>query len=186
MAGYGATGRLVYVMGASGVGKDSLLSAARHRHPEWPVAHRYITRASGDSEDCVSLSHAEFAWRRRAGLFCLDWQAHGLDYALGVEVRAWLDRGTTVLVNGSRRALPLAQARFSEYLLPVLVTARPEVLRERLLQRGRESREEVEARLERHRQLGDACPGVPRLDNSGSLESTLMTLEAWLAVECVS
>ncbi|MGR4066582.1 phosphonate metabolism protein/1,5-bisphosphokinase (PRPP-forming) PhnN [Billgrantia sp. C5P2] len=181
-----AAGRLVYVMGPSGVGKDSLLDATRRRHPEWLVAHRYITRPSSASEDSVSLSRAEFAWRRQAGLFCLDWQAHGLDYALGLEVCAWLERGATVLVNGSRRALPLAEARFPRQLRPVMVTARPEVLRERLQQRGRESREQIAARLERHRQLERACPGVHRLDNSGALESTLAALEAWLAEECVS
>ncbi|MGQ4878280.1 phosphonate metabolism protein/1,5-bisphosphokinase (PRPP-forming) PhnN [Billgrantia sp. LNSP4103-1] len=179
-------GRLVYVMGASGVGKDSLLRAARRRHPQWPVAHRYITRTSGDSEDCVSLSREEFAWRRQAGLFCLDWRAHGLEYALGLEVEAWLERGLTVLVNGSRDALALAETRFGERLRPVLVTARPEALRERLAARGRENPTEIEARLARHRRLSHACPEVHRLDNSGALAATVAALDAWLAGECVS
>lgn len=186
MTGPGEAGRLVYVMGASGVGKDSLLRAARCRYPQWPVAHRYITRASGDSEDCVSLSREEFAWRRQAGLFCLDWQAHGLAYALGLEVEAWLERGLTVLVNGSREALGLAEARFGERLRPVLVTARPEVLYRRLAGRGRESPAEIEARLARHRRLAQACPGVQRLDNSGALDTTVAALGAWLTEECVS
>ncbi|WP_245904654.1 phosphonate metabolism protein/1,5-bisphosphokinase (PRPP-forming) PhnN [Billgrantia lactosivorans] len=179
-------GRLVYLMGASGVGKDSLLVAARRRHPEWPVAHRYITRPSGNGEDCVSLSREEFAWRRQAGLFCLDWHAHGLEYALGLEVEAWLERGLTVLANGSRGALALAEARFGERLRPLLVTARPEVLVERLAARDRESPAEIEARLARHRRLARACPGVHRLDNSGALAVTVAALDAWLAEECVS
>lgn len=186
MAGLGEAGRLVYVMGASGVGKDSLLDAARRRHPGWLVAHRYITRPSSASEDCVSLSREEFARRRQAGLFCLDWQAHGLEYALGLEVEAWLERGLTVLVNGSRDALGLAEARFGERLRPVLVTARPEVLFERLAGRGRENPAEIEARLARHRRLAQACPGVYRLDNSGSLATTVAALDAWLFGECVS
>lgn len=186
MAGLVEAGRLVYVMGASGVGKDSLLRAARRRHPQWPVAHRYITRPSGNGEDCVSLSREEFAWRRQAGLFCLDWQAHDLEYALGLEVEAWLERGLTVLVNGSREALPLAETRFGEQLRPVLVTARPEVLQERLAGRGRESPAEIEARLARHRRLARSCPTVQRLDNSGVLSATVAALDAWLAEECVS
>lgn len=179
-------GRLVYLMGPSGVGKDSLLAAARRRHPDWLVAHRYITRPSSVNEDCVSLTPAEFAWRRQAGLFCLHWRAHGLDYGLGIEVPVWLDRGATVLINGSRRALPQAAARFPRALLPLLVTARPAVLRERLERRGRESPAQIEARLARHRELQAACSEVPRLDNSGTLEATLAVLEARLAGECVS
>lgn len=186
MAGLGEAGRLVYVMGASGVGKDSLLRAARRRHPQWPVAHRYITRKSEASEDCVSLSREEFTWRRQAGLFCLDWQAHGLDYALGIEVEAWLERGMTVLVNGSRHALARAEARFSRQLRPVLVSARPEVLYERLMSRGRENPTEIEARLARHRRLDQACLGVHRLDNSGALATTVAALDAWLTEECMS
>lgn len=179
-------GRLVYLMGASGVGKDSLLRAVRGRHPEWPVAHRYITRTSGDSEDSVSLSPEEFAWRRQAGLFCLDWQAHGFEYALGLEVEAWLERGATVLVNGSRRALSQAEARFGARLSPVLLTAQPATLRERLVTRGRESQAEIEARLARHARMDQACPGVYQLDNSGALTTTVAMMAAWLAGDGVS
>ncbi|NLC21470.1 MAG: phosphonate metabolism protein/1,5-bisphosphokinase (PRPP-forming) PhnN [Halomonadaceae bacterium] len=186
MVSVAAAGRLIYVMGASGVGKDSLLRAARCRHPQWPVAHRYITRESGQSEECVSLSREEFAWRRQAGLFCLDWQAHDLQYALGIEVEAWLERGLTVLANGSRGALPLARAHFGERLWPVLVTAHPEVLRERLMARGRETPTEIAARLVRHHRLAAACPDVHRLDNSGTLAATVASLDTWLAEECVS
>lgn len=186
MAGLVGRGRLIYVMGASGVGKDSLLRAARRRHPEWLAAHRYITRSSGESEDSVSLSREEFAWRRQAGLFCFDWQAHGLEYALGLEVETWLERGLTVLANGSRGALPLARAHFGERLWPVLITAQPEVLHARLTARGRESRAEIEARLARHRRLEPSCPEVYRLDNSGALAATVAALGAWLKEERVS
>lgn len=174
-------GRLVYLMGASGVGKDSLLGAVRQQHSEWLVAHRYITRPSGTGENCVGLSEEEFAWRRRLGLFCLDWHAHGLDYGLGIEISAWLERDQLVIVNGSRRALALARERFPDQLLPVLMTAHPSVLRERLIQRGRETPEEIEARLERHQQLEAALDDVPRIDNSRELRHTLEALQALLA-----
>ena len=55
---------LVYLIGASGVGKDSLLDAVRKRRPDLLVAHRYITRPSGVGEDSVALSPAEFEARR--------------------------------------------------------------------------------------------------------------------------
>jgi len=146
-------GRVLYVMGASGVGKDSLIAALRPLQPDWPVAHRYITRASGDSENCVTLSDAEYAWRRDAGLFCLHWQAHGLSYALGIELEAWLERCDLVIVNGSRAQLAQARERFGERLLPLLVQADPQVIRQRLIARGRESAAQVEERLARSRRI---------------------------------
>lgn len=175
-------GRLIYLIGASGVGKDSLLHAARNAHPEWLVAHRYLTRQSSADEDCVALSDAELAVRRELGLLCLDWRAHNLSYGVGVEVDAWLARGATVLLNGSRRALPKARDRFGEALVPVVVTAPSEVLRRRLVERGRESPEEVERRLERHREvereLIASFPRLARVDNSGRLEDSLAELTA--------
>lgn len=170
-------GCLIYLVGASGVGKDTLLAAARQRYPEWLVAHRYVTRDSGASENSVSLTTAEFLARRRAGLFALSWEAHGLHYGLGIELNAWLARDRVVLVNGSRRALPSARARFGAALTPVVMTASDEVLRARLRRRGREDEAEVEARLVRHRELRDALPEVPRLDNGGPLDLTLAALE---------
>lgn len=177
--------RLVYLMGASGVGKDTLLAAARSRHPEWLVAHRYVTRESGASENSVALSVEEFAVRRRAGLFCLSWEAHGLCYGLGIELEAWLGRDAIVLVNGSRRALPDARCRFGERLLPVLVTAPEALLRQRLLTRGREGPEAIEARLARHRRLTASLPEVVRIDNAGTPEASLAALARLLAARCV-
>ncbi|WP_235040645.1 ribose 1,5-bisphosphokinase [Vreelandella profundi] len=175
-------GRLIYLIGASGVGKDSLLQAARRAHPEWLIAHRYLTRESGVDEGCIALSDAEFAVRREAGLLCLDWHAHNLNYGIGVEVEAWLASGTTVLLNGSRRALPKAQQRFGNALVPVLVIAPADVLRRRLVARGRESPEDIERRLERHREvereLKESFPGLARVDNGGKLSDSLAALTA--------
>lgn len=183
-------GRLIYLIGASGVGKDSLLQAARRAHPEWLVAHRYLTRESGVDEDCVALSDAEFTVRRDLGLMCLDWQAHGLSYGVGVEVEAWLTSGATVLLNGSRRALPKARERFGEALVPVVVTASSEVLHRRLVERGRESAEEIEGRLARHRaverELLASFSGLVRIDNGGSLDDSLAALTALIQGRCSS
>jgi ribose 1,5-bisphosphokinase len=173
-------GRLIYLIGASGVGKDSLLNEARKVRPDWLVAHRYITRDSGTTERCVTLSEAEFAKRQAMGMFCLHWQAHGLCYGVGTEVEDWCRRGAHVLLNGSRRALPQAWERFGATLLPVVVTASTAVLRERLEQRGRETPEQIADRLARHLEIEEELarehPELARIDNGGTLQQSLEAL----------
>ncbi len=56
------TGKLIWLMGASGSGKDSLLTELRQREQtQLLVAHRYITRdASAGSENHIALSSRSF------------------------------------------------------------------------------------------------------------------------------
>jgi ribose 1,5-bisphosphokinase len=166
-------GRLVYVMGPSGAGKDTLLSFARDRLTGSRVlfAHRYITRAAdAGGENHVHLSREEFGMRADMGLFVLQWTSHGLHYGIGIEIEAWMDRGFTVVVNGSREYLGEALARYPA-MTAVHIDAQPDVLAARLAARGRESLDEVRARLARRVPL--AVPQhveLAKIDNSGALE----------------
>lgn len=169
------TGRIVYVMGPSGAGKDTLLQFARTRLNGSRVvfAHRYITRpADAGGENHVQLSQEEFALRADSGLFALEWSSHGLRYGIGIEIEAWMARGFRVVVNGSRVHLARAAERYPG-LKAVHVDARAEVLAARLAARGRETIEEVRARLARKAPL--ALPAhldleLTEIDNSGPLE----------------
>ena len=164
------TGRLIYVMGPSGAGKDSVLKAARTKAPDrlW-FAHRYITRPAGDaSENHVSLTPGEFAARQAAGGFVLDWQSHGWRYGLGVEIASWLEGGASVVVNGSRAALGEALVRFPG-LLPVLVTASEQTRRARLALRGRESACAVDARLRHLEDFSADHPDLVTIVNDATL-----------------
>ena len=146
------TGRLVYCMGPSGAGKDSLLGWLRTHLPQpCPVhwAQRTISRAAtsgGKAHD--SVSRQALAALRSEHAFALHWQANGLGYGVRHAQLAPLAQGHWVLLNGSRAYLPEALVRFPD-LVAVHITASPQVLRERLLSRGRETREEVEARVQR-------------------------------------
>lgn len=144
--------RLIYVVGASGSGKDSLMRYARRclaNEIQLVFAHRYITRAAdAGGENHVALTAEEFESRSKAGLFALHWQSHGHAYGIGIEVNQWLVKGITVVVNGSREYLVEAAKLYSE-LLPVWVEVSPEVLRKRLQARGRENAQAIEARLAR-------------------------------------
>ena len=152
------TGNLVYVMGPSGAGKDTVLGAARTYVQSAPAyaehaimfAHRYITRPhTSGGENHVALSEYEFSQRERAGLFALQWESHGNRYGIGIEINAALTHGMTVVLNGSRAYLPVALTLYP-LMQPVLVTAPEHLIAERLCCRGREDSEAISARLHRN------------------------------------
>ena len=159
-------GKLIWLMGPSGSGKDSLLAELRLREQtQLLVAHRYITRdASAGSENHIALSEQEFFTRAGQNLLALSWHANGLYYGVGFDV----------LVNGSRAHLPQARARYQSALLPVCLQVSPEILRQRLENRGRENASEINARLAR------AARYTPQdchtLNNDGSLRQSVDTL----------
>ncbi len=175
-------GRLIYLMGPSGSGKDSLLEAMRE---PWQgrggrIARRVITRsAEAVGEAAHPVTPERFARLEAQGAFAMCWRANGLAYGIPRQIDEWLEAGQNVLVNGSRGYLPQARRRYPQ-VLAILLGVRPEVLRRRLLARGRETAEEIEQRLARSRQLQAGLTGeredVLLLDNSGALARTLERL----------
>ncbi|WP_286808572.1 ribose 1,5-bisphosphokinase [Leclercia sp. UBA2479] len=168
-------GRLIWLMGPSGSGKDSLLSALRQQeHTQLLVAHRYITRAANaGSENHIALSEQEFFTRAGQNLLALSWHANGFYYGVGIEIDLWLHAGFDVLVNGSRAHLPQARARYEAALMPVCLQVSPEILRSRLQSRGRESDHEIEQRLARAALYTPADCHL--LNNDGSLLQSVGT-----------
>ena len=178
-------GRLFYVVGASGVGKDSLMQYARDALDNAHTvvfAHRYITRAAkAGGENHIALTAVEFALRRRHGLFAMDWQSHGLHYAIGIEIDDWMAKGLTVVVNGSRSYLPVARKRYPGMSV-IWISAGPQLIAARLARRGRESRAEIAARLARNSRVEAEPPGgALQIRNDGALESAGGRLVALLA-----
>lgn len=167
------SGRLVYLIGASGSGKDSLLAYARaHLGGVSGVifAHRYITRpADAGGENHVALSEAEFAARLGARLFAMHWDSHGHRYGIGCEINHWLAKGLTVVMNGSREYLPEARRRYRE-LEAVLVSVSPSVLAERLRARGRESEDAIARRVARAAAYAEPAGIHHRIANDGALD----------------
>jgi ribose 1,5-bisphosphokinase len=147
--------RLFYLIGASGSGKDTLMDYARQHLKESDIlfAHRYITRPfSAGGENHIALTEKEFFKRRQGGLFALHWHSHGQYYGIGIEIDAWLERGFSVVVNGSRAYLQQALQHYPD-LLPVWVRVSEDILQQRLLQRGRESDAQIQVRLKRAQQF---------------------------------
>jgi len=167
-----AEGKLFYVIGPSGSGKDSLMSYARKRLATSPCvvfAHRYITRpANAGGENHVALSEDEFATRVQSNLFAMHWESHGCRYGIGSEINMWLAKNYNVVMNGSRGHLHEAQITHPK-LIPVWIEVSPEVLAERLYARGRENEAEIKERLIRAA-MYRATPGGIAICNDGELE----------------
>lgn len=146
------TGRLVYCMGPSGAGKDSLFDWLRQHLPATSAVHwarRTISRvASAGAEAHEGVDGRTFAALRDGQAFALHWDAHGLHYGVRRTELEPLRRGGWVVVNGSRAYLPQALQQFPE-LVAVHITASPEVLRQRLTARGRETAPQIEERVRR-------------------------------------
>ncbi|MGE0652430.1 MAG: phosphonate metabolism protein/1,5-bisphosphokinase (PRPP-forming) PhnN [Alphaproteobacteria bacterium] len=179
-----ATPPLFYVIGPSGAGKDTLIAGVRARlRPLHRIlfAHRYITRpADAGGENHVALEADDFAARAAAGLFALDWESHGNRYGIGIEIHDWLAGGFAVVVNGSRGCLATAVDRFPS-LAPVMVTAPPDVLAERLARRGREPAAAIAARLARSDALNPVShPALRVIENSDTVEDGVAALTAVL------
>lgn len=167
-------GVLLYVIGASGSGKDSLMRHARTvlAHDSRVVfAHRYITRPQdAGGENHVALSEAEFDARVTRNLFPMHWHSHGMRYGIGCELNQWLAQGLTVILNGSRAYLPEAGKNYPE-LMPVLIEVAPDILRARLQGRGRESAEDIALRLQRAQTFEQLQhPTLLRFSNNEPLE----------------
>ncbi|TPP05988.1 phosphonate metabolism protein/1,5-bisphosphokinase (PRPP-forming) PhnN [Rhizobium glycinendophyticum] len=177
------TGLLVAVVGPSGVGKDSLIGAARAAlsgSTAVTFARRLITRPADEAgENHMPVSEQDFDRLQSSGAFAVSWDAHGLKYGVPATVLDDLAAGRIVVVNGSRSALGWFQQAFP-HLLVVSVTAKPEVLAARLAARGRESREEIEARLTRAVEPLPESFKVVTIDNSGPLEEGVEKLVSLL------
>lgn len=185
-----AGGGMVYFMGPSGAGKDSLLAWLRAQLPaHTPVrwARRTISRpADPDGENHEDVSPDVHAAVQAADGFALHWQANGLSYGVRHRELDALAGGNWLLVNGSRAYLPQALGRFPG-LVAVHITASPAVLRERLLARGREAPAQVEERVQRALQFqapagmaGIEVRNDARIDDAGrQLLQALRQLPGW-------
>lgn len=166
-------GTVIVVVGASGAGKDTLLAyAARHlaQNNRVHFVRRWITRpADAGGEDHYAVTAEEFLRHEAAGGFAVSWQAHGLYYGIPGETLALVRKGHCLVTNGSRAALESFAGAYANVLVAE-ITARPEILAERLKGRGRETEAEIESRLNRAT-LPKACRlPLQVIDNSGDVQ----------------
>ncbi len=166
-------GRLIAVVGPSGVGKDSVMAGLKDAIPELHLVRRVITRApelGGEVYDAVSVE--KFEAMARDGAFAVHWGAHGLHYGIPTNVRYQLGKGTDCLANFSRKVLVQASKVFPQ-LVVLNITASSETLAQRLAARGRETASEISKRLAQADKPLPAGLQVIHLANDGPLSQTV-------------
>ena len=181
----GSQAKIFYLVGASGAGKDTILNAykkqAANKKENIIITHRYITRANtafSQGENFISLSAEEFLLRDKNCLFALSWRANNCYYGIGVELDTCLHNGLSVIVNGSRSYLLEAQKKYPENLVKIMVDVPEEILRQRLVLRQRESLSEIDARIDRHRQLKSVHKGDEVIMNSTTISDAVERFSA--------
>jgi ribose 1,5-bisphosphokinase len=178
-------GRLIAVVGPSGVGKDSVMQGICATLPDMHLVRRVITRAAGlGGEDYEAVSDDDFTAMAESGAFAVHWAAHGLRYGIPATVSAHLNCGTDCLANFSRKALGEAAEAFPA-LLVLNITAAPETLAARLAARGRETEAEMAARLLQAQKPLPQGLNVLHLPNDGPLPATIARAVSLLQPESV-
>ncbi|MEN8918767.1 MAG: phosphonate metabolism protein/1,5-bisphosphokinase (PRPP-forming) PhnN [Octadecabacter sp.] len=174
------TGRLIAVVGPSGVGKDSVMAGIHATAPNFHLVRRVITRVPDlGGEDYDAATVPQFNEMVVHGAFAVHWGAHGLFYGIPTTVKYQLNKGTDCLVNFSRSALPQAAELF-DHLLVLNITADREVLARRLAARGRENAGDIAKRLAQSEKPLPTGLNVIHLPNNGPLTDTVSRAVALL------
>lgn len=173
---------LIYVVGPSGAGKDSVLRALRASWCGEPGAHwarRTETRQSRDADEAhEGVSEVAFQRLLDRDAFAMVWQANGLRYGVRRTELAPLATGHCVFVNGSRAHVPEVLRQWPQSSV-VHITAPLGVLRDRLMARQREDGMAVAERLARQVAL-DASADAIEIVNDGPLDRSVALLRAAL------
>lgn len=166
-------GRLIAVVGPSGVGKDSVMRGIHEAMPGTRLVRRVITRApdlGGEAYDAVT--ETAFLDMMDNGSFAVHWHAHGLYYGIPQTVRCQVNKGTDFLANFSRKALVAGADAFENFLI-LNITANSDTLASRLAARGRETAQEIEKRLAQAEKPLPENLRVITLSNDGDLSETV-------------
>lgn len=167
------SGRVIAVVGPSGVGKDSVMSGLKSLVPEIHLVRRVITRDPGlGGEDYDAVSPDEFDAMKRSGAFALHWGAHNLYYGVPITVNYQLKKGTDCLINFSRKALSEGADIFPNFLV-LNITASSETLARRLSARGRETADEIAQRIAVAQKTLPAGLNIIEVSNDGPLAETV-------------
>ncbi|AXX92345.1 hypothetical protein CPU12_06990 [Malaciobacter molluscorum LMG 25693] len=134
---------IILIVGASGVGKDSLLKQFINLE-NINIVKRYITRVADENEDNYYLSKKDFLDLKNADFFISSWFAH--DNFYGISKNSLNNKINIISV--SRTVIDDFENMFNN-VFTINITLNKSSLKQRLLKRGRESIFQIENRLKR-------------------------------------
>jgi guanylate kinase len=170
------------ITGPSGVGKGTLIRALRERMPELELAVSATTRdprpGEQDGVDYHFLSDEEFERRAQAGEFVEHARYSGRRYGtLRSELERRAGQGRPVVLEielqGARQVRQAMPAAVQVFIAP----PSEEALRARLIGRGTDSSEQVQARLQTAREELQAQQEFPHVVVNDRLEAAAAELE---------
>jgi phosphonate metabolism protein PhnN/1,5-bisphosphokinase (PRPP-forming) len=155
--------QIVLIVGASGVGKDTLLKNIQNR-VELNFIKRYITREPDRNEHNYYVDNIAFDRLKDDDFFISTWEAHHNKYGIA---RNQIINGIN-LISISRGAIKDFENSFDN-VTTIEITLPRDILYRRLKNRARESEEEIQKRLNRSYQKIEA-KDILQFDNSEEIE----------------
>lgn len=137
--------KIILIVGASGVGKDTLIKEAKKDlKKEFNFVRRYITRKPDKSEKNYFLENSAFELLKENDFFISSWSAHENFYGISKNSI----KNKTNIISISRSKIEDFEKNFKNVYV-INITLDEKILKKRLIKRGRESIEEIKKRLDR-------------------------------------
>ena len=179
---FSKVGTLIFVVGPSGSGKDTLINGAKDlvRKEKFTFITREITRsADAGGEDHIEITKRDFDKKVKAGEYALHWQANGHCYGINKELNRLLSAGKNIVVNGSRAAVSTAREVYPQLQI-VQINVPVEILRNRLKERKRETEQEIKSRLSRATEWRLEEEGLHHFTNDQPIEVSIKSFVSLL------
>ncbi len=165
--------QIVLIVGASGVGKDTLLKNLQNKI-EVNFVKRYITREPDANEHNYYIDNEAFDRLKENDFFISTWEAHKNKYAIAKnQIKDGLN-----IISISRGVIKDFENYFDN-VITIEITLPQNILYERLKNRGRENEEQIQQRLTRIYENVNAR-NLIQFDNTSPLDVSIVNFIALL------